>query len=114
MKIIFAILTNGTMADSEALLKLKQYKFLSYVRISVDYASSDKMDLFRGMKGIMKRIYATAHLLKKLEIPFGIGLTIMDSNLKEIYQVAKIARELGAAFFRFTSCSYRKKFRYPP
>ena len=58
------------------------------------------MDLFRGMKGIMKRIYATAHLLKKLEISFGIGLTIMDSNLEEIYQVAKIARDLGATFFR--------------
>lgn len=100
LKISFAILTNGTMADEETLQKLSAYKLLTYVRISIDYATDNRMDSFRGMKGILKTIRTTMGHLKRFGIPFGIGLTIMDDNIDDIYEVAKLARDSGAAFFR--------------
>lgn len=98
--ISFAILTNGTMANAEMLSQLKKYRFLSYVRISVDYTSNEKMVIFRGMYDIMERIIDTLVKLKHLEIPFGIGMTIMDDNISDIRGVARFAKENGAAFFR--------------
>lgn len=100
LKISFAILTNGTAADSLMIQRLSQYQFLSYVRVSVDYASYEKMDLFRGMSHIMDKINMTIELLHKWNIPFGIGLTIMDDNMDDIYPIAVMAKESGASFFR--------------
>ncbi|MDT3426458.1 radical SAM protein with 4Fe4S-binding SPASM domain [Paenibacillus forsythiae] len=98
--ISFSILSNGVLIDEKVAERLSRYQKLSYIRLSLDYADEEKMDNFRGLANISKRIEETIQLLDLYRIRTGIGMSIMPDNIGEIFSVAQKANDWGASFFR--------------
>lgn len=96
----FSVLTNGTLLNEENIQKLKQFKMLSYIRISLDYAEAQKIESFRGMKGIFEKIENAINCLHKNDIICGVGMTITEDNINEVLKVAQRAKMWQADFFR--------------
>lgn len=95
-----AILSNGSLIDEQVAKRLGRINNISYIRLSVDYATDEKMDAFRGMKGLKTKVFESVRLLRSCDVKTGVGMTIMDDNLDDILQLAKLANESGANFFR--------------
>lgn len=99
-RISFSVLTNGTLVDKKCCEKLAKYDTLVYVRVSLDYAENDKMDLFRGVTGIYDKVINAIKLLNEQKITCGVGMTITPDNVDCVEEVTRIAKEAGAGFFR--------------
>ena len=99
-EISFAILSNGTLINDEVAQKLRRYKRLAYVRISLDYPTKAEMDAFRGMDGVFDAIKNAIDVLVHNNIICGIGMSIMQTNIDKVSDVAELALKYGADFFR--------------
>lgn len=98
--ISFAILSNGILINEEVAKKLKKYKHLSYVRVSLDYPTKKDMDIFRGMNGVYEGVENAINVLNSNNIVCGIGMSIMKDNIDKVKDVAELALNYGADFFR--------------
>lgn len=95
-----SILTNGLLINEDFCKRIQSYKNINFIRISLDYPSNDSMKEFRGKDHIVDCISNSLRLLKKYNIPSGIGMTIFPDNIHYIKSIAKIAFESGSNFFR--------------
>jgi len=93
-KLSVDIETNGTLLDESHVGKLKNINQL-FVAVSLDGATSQAHDKFRGVKGAYDRTIATLELLSRFEIPAQIIMSLHRENVNTLDDVLKLASYLG-------------------
>jgi radical SAM protein with 4Fe4S-binding SPASM domain len=106
------ILTNGTLLDDDMINRLNKHGGVGYIRVSIDYADTDKMDNHRGGKNILHTITEGIKKLKAVGLVVGIGMTIFPDNIDEIKPVIKLGNKLGVDFIRAVPVVTRGRARY--
>jgi radical SAM protein with 4Fe4S-binding SPASM domain len=89
--ISFGILTNGTLLDWETVNKLKKYKKLSFMQVSLD-GTRETHDDIRGT-GNFDRALNGLKLLRKAKIQTMVSFTCHKENYKELSEVIKIVKK---------------------
>ena len=90
--------TNGTLLTPELVEKLKEAG-VQRLSISIDGATANTHNEFRGMPGAFERTLAGIEILRKADFPFQINTTISRRNLEEIPKTFELAKELGAVAY---------------
>jgi radical SAM protein with 4Fe4S-binding SPASM domain len=104
----FTLGTNAVMVDETCAGKLKSYKNLTYVQVSLDGMTPETHAITRGnswhevMEGIR-------HLIAK-EVPFSIAPTLHEGNLHEIPDIVRFAYGNGGFF----TPNHLRKFPHAP
>ena len=94
----FDILTNGWLLDQTVLDRLKEFKKLRRVQLSLEAADQNLNDRIRG-KGSFGTTLSAIRLLKKNDFQVAIMMTISNLNKNEIEPVANLLKEEGADTF---------------
>ncbi|MFP4654328.1 MAG: heme b synthase [Methanohalobium sp.] len=87
--------TNGTLVTSDIAEKLKQ-SGVQRVSISIDGATSDTHDGFRGLPGAFKGALNGIEIFKKIGIGVQINTTITKRNIQEIPDIFEFTKNIGA------------------
>ena len=90
--------TNGTLLTPEIVEKLRAAG-VQRLSISIDGATAETHDNFRGMPGAFERTLAGIEILRKENFPFQINTTVSKRNLDEIQKTFELAKELGAVAY---------------
>ncbi|MDR0681024.1 MAG: radical SAM protein [Dysgonamonadaceae bacterium] len=88
------ILTNGTCIDENSINRLKAYKKLRQIQISLDGASRAVHDAVRG-DGVYDKVIETIHKLRENNIEVSLMFTLMRQNMNEAVQVIDFAEAHG-------------------
>ena len=88
--------TNGVLVTPEIAQKMKEVG-IQRVSVSIDGATAQSHDDFRGVPGAFEGALRGIDNLKNAGIPFQINTTITKRNLDEIPKILAFAEELGAA-----------------
>ena len=86
---------NGTLITKENARQMKE-SGIKRISISLDGATSDSHDRFRGVEGAFDKALAGIETAKQEGIEFQINTTITKDNLDEIPQIFKLAEDVGA------------------
>ena len=87
--------TNGTLLDDNWVKELKKVG-IKRVSVSIDGASAESHDNFRGVSGAFDKTLEGIEALKRGGLDFQINTTVTKTNLKEISDIQKLAIKLGA------------------
>ncbi len=87
---------NGTLITEETAKKMAD-SGIKRISISIDGATKEKHDDFRGVKGAYDAAMNGIRLAKEAGIEFQINTTISKMNYKEIPRILELAEKLGAA-----------------
>ncbi len=87
--------TNGTLIDEEVAEKIKDAG-IARVSISLDGASAEAHDMFRGVKGAFEGAMKGIEALKKTGIPIQINTTVTAVNAQELPKIHELAKQIGA------------------
>ena len=87
--------TNGTLVTAAICRSLKEAG-IRMVSLSLDGATAERHDAFRGQKGAFEATVAAAKLLREAGIPFLVNSSFTEANRDEIPAVMALAKELGA------------------
>jgi len=93
-----ALATNGTLITKEIAEKLKHVG-VDYVEISLDSATPEQHDAFRGTSGSFNRTLRGIKNCIDEGIFTCIATTVTQANLREIPQIIDLAEKLGAERF---------------
>ena len=88
--------TNGTLLTPEIVRKLKEAG-IQRVSISIDGATKEMHDIFRGEAGAFEGALRGIDILKKEGISFQVNTTITKRNLTQIPRIYDLAIELKAS-----------------
>ena len=88
--------TNGTLLTPEIARRLKEVG-IQRVSISIDGATAETHDTFRGESGAFDGALRGIDILKKEGLSFQINTTITKRNLEEIPRIYDLALGLGAS-----------------
>ncbi len=91
----FAILTNGTLMGSELIKKIKNYKKLSEVQVSLDGHDEKTHDGVRGEGTFLKAVNSVA-MLKNSGIKTVVMFTLHKKNIGSASNMPKLAASLNA------------------
>lgn len=99
------ITTNGTLIDRDMAKNITESK-VDHIHLSLD-GLEETNDFFRG-RGVFKRLIEAIEALneeraKSRLFSIGIALTVMDRNVKELYEVVRLADDLGVDVINFQS-----------
>ena len=86
---------NGTLITEEAAQKMADAG-IKRISISLDGATREVHDRFRGVEGAFEGALRGVELAKKAGIEFQVNTTITKSNLDQITAIQELALELGA------------------
>ena len=92
--------TCGHLVSAEVAAKLKAAGVMA-VSISLDAATAESHDVFRGVAGAYEKTTAAIHQLNDVGIPFQINTTVSKLNADELPQILRKAIDLGAATMDF-------------
>jgi radical SAM protein with 4Fe4S-binding SPASM domain len=90
-----ALATNGTLVTKEIARKVVDAG-VKRVSISLDGASSEIHDSFRGIPGAFDAAIYGFRNLKELGMPVQINMTVARHNAKQLPEVLEMVRNLGA------------------
>ena len=88
------VISNGSPINHKIIEKLKEFKKLDQIKISLDGASPAVNDAIRGKGAFDKAIEAIRRLKEKSDFSIVIMFTIMKSNLREIFEIFKLGQKL--------------------
>ena len=88
-----ALATNGTAITSETARRLKETD-VCYVEVSLDAASPEMHDMFRGVPGSHSRSLEGIRNCVKEGIFTGIATTVTKCNLKEVRDLISLGRSM--------------------
>lgn len=88
--------TNGTLLTTSIVRKLKEAG-IQRVSISIDGATKETHDIFRGEPGAFDAALSGIDILKKEGLSFQINTTITKRNLSEIPRIYELAIRLKAS-----------------
>lgn len=86
---------NGTLITKENALKMKA-SGIKRISISLDGATKERHDTFRGVEGAYDGALRGIRLAKAAGLEFQINTTITKANLEEIPKILELAESLGA------------------
>ncbi|MBF0203801.1 MAG: heme b synthase [Desulfamplus sp.] len=86
---------NGTMITSTNAIKMKE-SGIKRISISLDGATKESHDRFRGIEGAFAGALNGIRLAKEVGLEFQINTTITKTNLEEIPKILLLAQSLGA------------------
>lgn len=86
---------NGTLIDAPLARKMAAAG-LSRVSVSLDGATAEQHDAFRGLPGAFEALKRGINHLKAAGLPFQINTTISPMNIGQIEAIQDLAREWGA------------------
>lgn len=90
------ILSNGTLVNELALVKLEKYSFVSGIQISLDGVTEATHDHIRG-KGVYKKAVNAIKLIKSRKRKrAALHYVVHKGNLVEAYRLLDFGREIGA------------------
>ncbi|OON99995.1 MAG: radical SAM protein [Epulopiscium sp. Nele67-Bin004] len=92
----FVMISNGFLLTSEIVKKLSKYRFM-WFQISIDGATPDYHDDFRGVNDSWARATNAAYEISKAGIPLTIAHSISKQSVKEIDEMCELAYKLGAS-----------------
>jgi radical SAM protein with 4Fe4S-binding SPASM domain len=95
-----SLATNGTLLTREMARKLKQTK-IHYVEISIDGATAQTHDNFRGVPGAFDKALAGLKNAIAEDLCACIASTATKSNLEEMPGIIDLAEEIGAERFTY-------------
>ena len=84
------ILTNGTLIDERITDKLKTYRKLYYIQVSLDGASQETNDLIRG-KGSYEKAMNSLKILRERGIKTRLMFTVHKRNYQEVPALIDLA-----------------------
>lgn len=87
--------TNGTLLTKETASALKEAG-IRRISISIDAASRERHDKFRGVSGAFDGAIAGIEAARAVGLPFQINSTITKTNVSELPGIFELARDLGA------------------
>lgn len=86
---------NGTLLDAGKATKAKRAG-IQRLSISLDGASAESHDRFRGVAGAFEGAMEGIRYLREAELDFQINTTVTKKNLVEVEDILKLAIQLGA------------------
>ena len=90
--------TCGYLIDEKSITKLKEAGVMA-LSFSLDGASAETNDRFRGSEGAFDSAIEAARLAKRARVRFQINTTISKINIEEVAGIAELAKRLGAYCF---------------
>jgi len=87
---------NGTLVDHETARKMKDAGIMR-ISISIDGASAERHDGFRGVDGAFAAAMKGIEAAKAVGLEFQINTTITKLNKDQIPEILRLAESLGAA-----------------
>ncbi len=88
--------TNGTLLNDEVSKDMKR-SGISRVSVSIDGATEEEHDSFRGVKGAFKGALFGIESLKRCGIPFQINVTVTKRNLGSLERIFSFSKDIGAS-----------------
>ncbi len=95
-----AIATNGTLLTKDNTRRLKEVG-IDYVEISLDGASKDVHEKFRGVPGCFEKTMEGIYNSVNANLDTCIATTAHKENLDEIPKLIELTQELGVRFMNF-------------
>ena len=95
-----SVATNGTLLTKENVRKLKKTR-INYVEISIDGASAQSHDSFRGVSGAFDNAIKGLRNCVQEDLCACIATTATKKNLKEIPAIIDLAEQIGAERFTY-------------
>ena len=91
----FLLITNGMLLTEEKVKRLSKYRFM-WLQVSIDGATADIHDSFRGIKGSWENAVKGAYQVSKYGIPLTIAHSITPYSLDSLDEMCELAYQLGA------------------
>ncbi len=88
----FDILTNATCIEADHIAKLRKYKKLRQIQISLDGADEQTHDLVRGT-GVFNKVVEAIKELRTNDIEVSIMFTLMKRNMSEALKIIDFAEQ---------------------
>ena len=95
-----SVATNGTLLTKENVKRLKQSK-INYVEVSIDGATAQTHDSFRGAPGAFDKAVTGLKTCVEADLCACIATTATKSNFAEIPEILDLAEEIGAERFTY-------------
>ena len=95
-----SVATNGTLLNKQNVTALKKIG-VHYVEVSIDGATSNSHDGFRGMPGAFERAMTGLRNCTEQDLCACIATTATKSNLEEIPEILNMAERIGAERFTY-------------
>ena len=86
--------TATALTTRERLMRLRDLG-VSMIHVSVDGATPETHDAFRGFAGTFDRSVATLRTLQELEMPTQVGTTVTRGTVAELPQIAELVETCG-------------------
>ncbi|MCD6364504.1 MAG: radical SAM protein [Planctomycetes bacterium] len=96
MRVVMA--TCGALMDAESTAKIVAAG-IKQISISLDGASAESHDAFRGVPGAFDMAIGGIRAAKEAGLSFQINTTICRHNLEELPDILELSRKLGASVF---------------
>ena len=96
--IYVAVASNGTLATKEKVQEMKKAG-VSYTQISLDGASAETHDGFRGIKGVFEKTIQGIKNCVNEGFFVNVATTATSYNYKEIPKIVDLCEELGVNWF---------------
>lgn len=71
------------------------------VALSIDGPTAESHDSFRGVPGTFDRLVSATEIMKEVDLPFRLLTTVTKFNVRELPDILKVAKNLGALGFYF-------------
>lgn len=94
----FDILTNGWLLDQPILDRLKEFKKLRRIQLSLEASDQNLNDRIRG-KGSFEKTLSAIRLLKKNNFQVAVMMTISNLNKNEVSPLINLLKEEGVDTF---------------
>lgn len=92
------LITNGTLVTEEIARKLSEWGI--WVQVSLDGACKEIHEFIRGKNSYEKTISGLQKLIK-VGAHVQVGMTLMKKNISDMYEMAKLVKELGMNSLHF-------------
>lgn len=86
--------------NRENITKLKEAG-CDVVAMSIDGSTAEAHDSFRGVPGTFDRLVRATEIMNEVDLPFRLLTTVTKFNVRELPDILKVAKNLGAAGFYF-------------
>jgi SynChlorMet cassette radical SAM/SPASM protein ScmF len=100
-KLGLTIETNGTLMTESIAHHLKEKSTLGHISVSLDGATADTHDPFRGVKGSFEKAVQGVRYLVEVGFSPQIIMSIHAGNVEEIEALVRLAEKLGCGSVKF-------------
>jgi AdoMet-dependent heme synthase len=102
--VLLDVETNGTLINEKIASSLANCK-TGTLSVSLDSPDEKTHDAFRGKKGAFSNTINGMKILKRYGIGFQVICSVYRDNLKDLSELIKLVKDLGASSFKFNPLS---------